>query len=231
MNRTLIEILQNREDLSEYLFHFTKGKKANKTLDQIIQSNAILDINNRGVICFSEAPITLLIETFNIFKKYQDPLYAPYGIGIKKDHLFELGARPVIYGSLNEKKHLSKELKWRFEEYIPKVKDFSWLREWRIQQKQVKIDVNESIIITKSKRELHQIAFPKDEIIDIQIDGCVADGQLEGTATGIIGRSFKGISFQDLQELNRLSKENFHKLVDNQNMEDRSEVNLGSFLM
>lgn len=71
---------------------------------------------------------------FKIFNKYYNPMYAQYGIAIKKDYLFNLGARPVIYGAKDEVNEIGKSLKWRFEEYIPNVKDFSWLREWRIKR-------------------------------------------------------------------------------------------------
>ena len=111
MNTTLIEIIKSREDLSDYLYHFTKGSAAFDTLIKIIESNAIKDINKRGKICFTEAPLVLLSNMFKIFDKYTDPLYAHYGIAIKKDILFELGARPVIYGTDDDELHLSDKIK------------------------------------------------------------------------------------------------------------------------
>lgn len=71
---------------------------------------------------------------FELFiKNYpNNPIFAPYGIGFKKNHIFTLGGRPAIYGKKEEVDFLPKVLKWRFVEYNPNHKDFTWLREWRI---------------------------------------------------------------------------------------------------
>jgi hypothetical protein len=84
MNKTLLNIISSREDISDYLFHFATGNKANETLDKIIESKSIKDIKNKGCICLTEAPITLLTEMFAIFNNYYDPMYAQYGIAIKR---------------------------------------------------------------------------------------------------------------------------------------------------
>ena len=231
MNKTLLNIISSREDISDYLFHFATGSKGNETLDKIIESQSIKDIKNKGCICLTEAPITLLTGMFGIFNKYYDPMYAQYGIAIKKDVLFNLGARPVIYGTINEKNQLGESLKWRFEEYIPHLKDYSWLREWRINEKEIKLDSNNCFIITKTKEELYKIVFSADKIIDVELDGCVADGQFWGSATGIFERAFKGISFEDLEELNELTKAELDKLLEAQSLDDTTERGLGGFLI
>lgn len=96
MNSTLLRIGQAREDISEYLYHFTSKRNALDTLIKIIDDNALKDINTKGVICFTEAPLTLLVRIFDIFASYTDPMYAPYGIAIKKNLIFNMGGRPVI---------------------------------------------------------------------------------------------------------------------------------------
>lgn len=231
MNETLLKIINSREDLSDYLFHFTSGNKANETLDKIIESNSIKDMKNRGFICLTESPITLLAEMFELFNKYENPMYAPYGIAIKKDFLFNLGARPVIYGPIEDKGELGKSLQWRFEEYIPNLKDYSWLREWRINKKEIKLDANNCFIITKTKHEIDRIIYNDNQIIDVEFDGCIADGQFWGSATGIFGRAFKGISFEDIRELNKLTKSELEKLLEAQSLDDISERGLGGFIM
>ena len=86
---TIVEkFFYTREDLSDYVFHFTKGASAQSTLEKILQEGKIRDIHSKGYICFSEAPILMLLDMFDIFSKYPDPMYAPFGIGIKRDSLY-----------------------------------------------------------------------------------------------------------------------------------------------
>jgi hypothetical protein len=132
---------------------------------------------------------------------------------------------------MEDKNQLGESLKWRFEEYIPNQKDYSWLREWRIKEKEIKLDVNNCFIITKTKEELEKIIFSDDQIIDVEFDGCVADGQFWGSATGIFSRAFKGISFEDLEELNKLTKAELDKLLETQSLDDTTERGLGGFIM
>jgi len=132
MNSTLLQILHSREDISDYLFHFTKGATAFDSLQQIITDSAIKDIKGNGYICFTESPLVLLKGMFDLFDRYNEPMYAPYGIAIKKEILFASGARHVIYGSSEERGVLPETLRWRFVEYSPNIKDFTWLREWRL---------------------------------------------------------------------------------------------------
>jgi hypothetical protein len=83
-NTTLADIRLKREDLSDYLYHFTKNADAFDTLRTILGEGELKDVGKKGVICFTEAPFPMLINMFGIFSKYVNPLYAPYGIAIKK---------------------------------------------------------------------------------------------------------------------------------------------------
>ncbi len=60
MNKTLQEILKSREDLSDYVFHFCKRHNAKEILKTILSEQKLRDISNKGYICFSESPITML---------------------------------------------------------------------------------------------------------------------------------------------------------------------------
>lgn len=231
MSSTLLKIISSREDISDYLFHFTNKNNAYETLKKIIDSNSIKDIRKTGRICFTETPITLLTNMFEIFNSYYNPMYAPYGIGIKKDYLYSLGARHVIYGSREEKKLLDESIHWRFEEIVPNKKDFSWLREWRINTDEIKLDDKNCLIVTRTKDELEETLFNLSGIIDVEFDGCVADGQYWGSATGIIKRNFKGISLEEVLSFTKLSKEEMNSLLSNQSLDDTSGINLGGFIM
>lgn len=50
-------IMNKREDMSDFLFHFIKGPNAFETLSQILRDGAIKDIQNKGYICFTETPL------------------------------------------------------------------------------------------------------------------------------------------------------------------------------
>nr|WP_315396814.1 hypothetical protein [uncultured Sphingobacterium sp.] len=188
-------------------------------------------MKTRGFICLTEAPITLLTEMFALFNNYDNPMYAQYGIAIKKDYLFKQGARLVIYGTIDDRNQLGETLKWRFQEYIPNLKDYSWLREWRINEKEIQLDASNCFIITKTKQEIDKIIFNDNQIIDIEFDGCIADGQFWRSATGTFGRAFKGISFIDIKELNKLTKAELDKIIEAQSLDDTTERDLGGFTM
>lgn len=231
MNETLLNILKSREDLSDYLFHFTSGINASKTLEEIIKDNAIVDVKNKGVICFTESPLTALPEMFKIFDRFPNPMYAPYGIAVKKQYLYDVSARQVIYGPKEDLSELGENIKWRFEEYKPGVKDFTWLREWRLREKKVELDSENFFIITKTESELYDHMFNPEDILDVEFDGCVADGGYMGSATGITARRFKGISLEDLTKLQTLNKGEIEKILKTQAFTDTWGVNLGGFTL
>ena len=90
-NQTLKIINELREDISEYLFHFTKGEDAFETLQKILDEGKLRSFNEDRYICFTEAPITMLNGFFNFVERnYSAPtIIAPYGIGIKKIFFFK----------------------------------------------------------------------------------------------------------------------------------------------
>lgn len=95
----------------------------------------------------------MLPNMFNIFESYRSPMYTPYGIGIKKEHLHRLGAIHVFYGTNEDLSLLPNTLKWRFGEYMPNKKDYTWLREWRINTSSVKLSDTLHIIVYKTDEE------------------------------------------------------------------------------
>lgn len=228
MNQTLINIFKSREDISSYLYHFTKGSNALETLCSIIDSESIKDTLASGRICFTEAPITLLADMFKIFETYSEPMFSPFGIAIKKEVIFDLGGRPVIYGLENEKMMLDSSIHWRFEKYIPNVRDYSWLREWRVQKDKIELTDENCFIITKSNSEL-SVAFDETDIGDIEFDASFEDGEPHGYAYTKIKRKFRCISMEEIEEFNRLSKKDLEELINAQSFDDKIEFPLGGF--
>lgn len=226
-NNTLLEILSSREDISEYLFHFTKGINAFKTLIKILNDSELKDINQNGYICFTEAPITTLYNMFQIFGRYNRPMYAPYGIGINKSHLYKIGCRPVIYGTREDFKHIHKELYWRCIEYIPEIKDYSWLREWRLPQNNLIFNPDEIIVITKTNIEAHSLMETSEDPFDF--DGDIGDGQFHGYVSAELRRIYKTISLEDIRNICTLSKKELNTLIASQNIGETETTFLGCF--
>ena len=192
MNKTLAEIISSREDLSNYLFHFTKGEDAFETLQKILDEGKLRSFNEDRYICFTEAPITMLCGFFKYVERtYSAPtIIAPYGIGIKKDILFQKGARPVIYGTREEKKLLPAKLQWRHVNMNLPNYDFSWLREWRIKCNYIKFKPEHIIVITRTTDEqllLHKV------IIDNPDNYSKIDESMVG-----FQRIYRGVSLEEL---------------------------------
>lgn len=192
INQTLLKIRELREDISEYLFHFTKGEDAFETLQKILDEGKLRSFNEDRYICFTEAPITMLNGFFNFVERnYSTPtIIAPYGIGIKKDILFRKGARPVIYGTRVEKKLLPQKMQWRHVNMNLPDYDFSWLREWRIKCNYIKFKPEHIIVITRTNDEqllLHKVIIDNPDNYS-EIDESMVDFQ----------RIYRGVSIEEI---------------------------------
>ena len=191
-NQTLKIINELREDISEYLFHFAKGNDAFETLQKILDEGKLRSFNKEKYICFTETPITMLGSFFKFVERtYSTPtIIAPYGIGIKKDVLFQKKARPVIYGTREEKKLLPEKLRWRHVDMNLPDYDFSWLREWRIKCNFIKFKPEHVIVITRTSDEqllLHKVIIDNPDNYS-EIDESMVDFQ----------RIYKGVSIEEI---------------------------------
>lgn len=229
MNNTLLNILKSREDISDYVFHFTKKANAKDILTQILADGAIKDISGNGYICFSESPITMLPAMFKIFEQYHDPMYAPYGVGVKKELLYQLGGRPVIYDDLSGIQKLPDDMKWRGVVYKPNEYDYSWLREWRIKTSQVLINEDNAIVIAKDEEELFKLTY---DLGDIDFDGDVEDNGsvFHGFAEGRFTRKYKGVSLDEINQANGMSKSELEETLSNQIPGEEEGRSLGTFI-
>lgn len=165
------ENLRHRSDLSPYLFHFTKDKNgvdAKTVIGSIVDEMKLKSAN--GYICFTEQPLIMCDEMFQYFLQFPNPMYRPYGIGIKRDTLYKMGARNVIYGSKAEGALLPESMQWRFLELDVDTYDYSWLREWRYPHGELDFSKlsNEDVILIAPNKEEEQIAFTPD--FDVEFD-------------------------------------------------------------
>ena len=145
-----------RNDLSDFLIHFTKGTSednACENLRSMLREGSIRGSNGliRGqynCVCFSEAPIESLpnglVNSSNFTK------YSRFGVMVSKKWLFEQGGRPAIYQTEEEYNSLGENHKWRHVSYNPNGTppiDFTWEREWRIQTAFLSINPSNCAII------------------------------------------------------------------------------------
>jgi hypothetical protein len=228
-NKTAAKIRASRPDISDFLFHFTKNSNGLTTLEKIIEDRKLLDFSGKHRICFSEAPLLLLDGMFKIFDAYPDPMYSRYGIAINKQYMYKMGARPVFYSTAEDYDKLPDELKWIFEE-LTEESDFSWLREWRLPNNSFDLDPDHCFIVTNTTDELKALAGDWNSEEDIQYWGENEDGRIVGEAFAIVKRDFKGVSFEQIRELNSISGDALQDALNNQHIgEEIGFWSLGGF--
>ena len=129
-----------RPDLSPYLFHFSNYEHPFLDWLSILNEESIRSKKN-DFICYSEAPITMMGRMLDYFEE-KHGRFSKYGIGILRNELIKLGAKPVIYGDSEDETALSgTQMSWRYVNltYTPIEKigdknnsiDYTWQREWR----------------------------------------------------------------------------------------------------
>lgn len=196
MNNPSCSIREVRADLTPYLFHYTSGAKPSDVLSSILHDHALK--SEKGVICFTEAPLTACVEMFNYMDKFRKPMYVPYGIGISRDLLIKLGARNVIYGTDKEVKALPEDLQWRSLPIDPEKHDYSWLREWRLKGEIFDFEEykKEIIIIAPSEDEL--TSFVANQSFEYDCSGYEPEsGEVTQTmCCSSAMRNWKGISIE-----------------------------------
>ena len=139
----------SREDISDFLIHFTKGESddvAFNRLRTILAEHRLVGTNTniRGghtCVCFSEAPLAALEKGLLNGSAYSR--YSPFGVLFNKSYIYAQGGRPVIYQSYDEYEPLPPSHSWRHVTYDPTAArpvDFTWEREWRIHINEFRFD-------------------------------------------------------------------------------------------
>ena len=140
-----------RLDIAPDLCHWIKATSDDQAIEHlcsIMAQRKILGANGfvKGAfdcICFTEAPY---IE----FHK-QKHRYKRYDVMVSKEWVFNRGGRPVIYQPENEYHLLPDCLKWRHVSFDPPKVDFTWEREWRINQKEVDVTPEDFLFLVPSE--------------------------------------------------------------------------------
>ena len=196
-------LVKNRNDLSPYLFHFTKGEDAYNKLVNILNQLKLIS-NTHDYICFTETPITHFIENLSYMNHFYKPMLSFYGIGFRRDLLInDFGAKSVIYGDKMDEANLKKiDMDWRFEELNVQTHDFTWLREWRIRHELnfSSISPEDIIIIAKTDDEVRSLCSLLElEDIDYEYEPEIKECTIWPMFSNI--RGWKGISIEHVERL------------------------------
>ena len=212
------KVREHRDDLSPFLFHYTKGREAFEILLSIIDEKKLK--SEKGYICFTEAPLATSLRMFDYMNQYPDPMYAPYGIGFNRDFLFNIGARPVIYGTEEENEKIPQELKWRCLNLQPESYDFSWLREWRIEGNEFdfKDYHNDIIIVAPTNEELEKLTTDYDFDVDFAYEHEVR--MSFPYLIHIPKRGFRGISLEKIRDDSYISDREVSNEVESQTLNE-----------
>jgi hypothetical protein len=152
-----------RRDIGNLLFHFTKDRGAKTALENL---KSILDMgkilgspdnikSGEECICFTEAPISEFAAYFSLNKLAPEGAvtkYAPYGIAVRKEWLYQHGGRPVIYDDNETYSKLHESIKYKHVPYVPNhlTDDTTWEREWRISTNELELDRKSSLVVVPS---------------------------------------------------------------------------------
>lgn len=138
-----------RQDISDYVVHFTKSDGDASDYDRIrkiLSERRLIGTDRliRGAhtcICFSEAPLAALENGLLNSSSYSR--YSPYGVIFHKSWMFQQGGRPVIYQPYDDYDDLPPSAQWRHVTYDPTSTppiDFTWEREWRLPKEELYFD-------------------------------------------------------------------------------------------
>ena len=195
-------------DVSPYLFHFVKGDNPLLVLEQILKDNA-LKSDKHNFISYTESPLRVMNDILDYFQEFRykpgcRPMYEKYGIGINKKFMYEkYGARPVIYGPIEDQNLIDETLKWRFE-LLDFVKwDFSWQREWRTKGNYFELpeDDEDVIIICRYEKEAERLKEQHNH-------PCISFEYIEDNhASDYIAESYASIQLMSDFEINCLREE------------------------
>lgn len=194
-------LVKIRNDLSPYLFHFTKGEDAYDKLVNILNQLKLIS-HTHDYICFTETPITHFSENLLYMNRFYRPMLSFYGIGFRRDLLIkDFGAKSVIYGDKMDEANLKKiDMDWRFEELNVLTHDFTWLREWRIRHEFdfSSISPEDIIVIAKTDDEVKSLCSLQElEDIDYEYEPEIGECTIWPMFSDI--RGWKGISIEHVK--------------------------------
>lgn len=200
-----------REDLSGWLVHFVQGTdiEAQQTLVSILKQKVLRSFKDPAVISFSESPVREWNKTFSLFTKYKKPRFAPYGIAVRKEWLFERHGRPAIYGPKCERSLVPESLQFRYVDFDMPSLDFTWQREWCIAADRLELDPNETVVIVPDEMNAFELTCK----IEVEEE---YDGPGETITHGHLMREWLAVPLDKLAAFKGPTDEGIDELIKNQ---------------
>jgi len=189
-----------RRDLASLAIHWTKAaggsdglfgdaeprREVDAVLDQILEDSAVRGGDGfikggHTCVCFTEAPLVEMVSVFASVALAGRPnalRYQPYGVGVRKEWLFQQGGRPVIYQPDAEYERLPAEARWRHCRFEPPDIDFTWEREWRIFTKGLALDRAQTWVFVPTDEMARQFTGrrPGWRIVSLELFGFPSPG-------------------------------------------------------
>lgn len=195
-----------RRDLSSWAWHLARRDGSPKnTIRKIIEEQRILGsydhTTGNTVISFSEAPLRELISQDPVLTVENYPRLALYGIGFKKQYLFSIGARPVIYQPNKELDVLPHELRWRHVDFdLSKSLDYTWQREWRLPNERLEFGFKDAIALLEDSSDLEDLLWEIN--VDVDVEGSSGEWHYVGGLCKKI--DFIPLEYADIEDDNSI---------------------------
>ena len=170
------EVKRVRQDISDFVWHFTRRDNTDHThIRSIIEEQGIrpsLDkATDSSVISFTDAPLREFIGQNEALFKHDYKRLSLYGVGVKKEWLYEQGGLPVIYQPRKLLKELNSEFAYRHVDFdLSRGIDYTWQREWRIKSDFLTLPPD-AIFVFEELPPVHDLAV----IYSVDVD--VSDGE------------------------------------------------------
>lgn len=172
------KVIKVRRDISSYLFHFVNRNKApadalRSILEKGLIRGGIYPPSQIKTVCFTEAPLAEIVREDGILDSYNYKRLSLWGIGFKKQFIFDSGGLPVIYQPRSHLLHFHPSAYWRHVDFDLKSEtDHTWQREWRVPVEEFRFDPREAILVIPSVEEF------AGELWRVSIDVESKDGEV-----------------------------------------------------
>jgi len=161
-----------RRDLTDWVWHLVRRDgHPQETFRSIITERTLcggLDqASGETVICFSEAPLRELMNQDEVLSQKGYKRLALYGVGFRKQWLFDRGGLPVIYQPDSLMDNLLPKARWRHVEFdLSKPVDYTWQREWRIRAESLTFEIEDAVALIRNIDGLEDLLWKNH--IDVQ---------------------------------------------------------------
>lgn len=187
-NDKWLDRIYKRTDITSKLTHLTKGSGELDCIDILIKilkekklkgstTKSGFIVGDRNAVCFQEVPLYSIAENlhYESNNRNEKVRYNAAGLIFKKQFIYNLGGRPVIYDKTSEAKgYLPEDQWWKIVNLdlsnCNKLIDWTHEREWRVPG-DVEFELKDVIIIVPWIEEYLKIIEEfKNDGIDLAVE-------------------------------------------------------------